>query len=66
MKSEEIRLECLKLAHRPDWSVERVISQAATYEKFVAGSEEKKSQNENHKPPVQPVGKKSGKPDPLS
>ena len=37
MTLEEIRIECLKLAHRHDREAAQVVEHAKVYEKFVAG-----------------------------
>lgn len=41
MERTEVRLECLKLACRPDHSVEVVLSTAKLFEEYVSGSQEK-------------------------
>ncbi len=41
MESTQIRLECLKLAHRDDRPPAQVIEVAAVYEEFVSGNQVK-------------------------
>lgn len=36
--SSNLRLECLKLAHRPDQTSDEVIARAKAYEKYVEGA----------------------------
>ena len=39
MSPDEIRLECLRLAHRKDQTPEQIVEQAQKFEKFVAGAQ---------------------------
>lgn len=41
----QIRMECIKLAHRHDLSPQDVVARAGEYEKYVSGDIEK---SENH------------------
>lgn len=41
MTPEEIRIECLKLAHRHDRESAHVVATASEYEKFVTGDSSK-------------------------
>lgn len=55
MDAADIRLECLKLAHRHDREPAQVVVVAEVYETYVSGN----AQNEKRR------GKKAGKPDPF-
>jgi hypothetical protein len=44
MTPEEIRFECLKLAHRHDWDASQVTAKAHAYELFVRGPDKQAGQ----------------------
>jgi len=56
MDDADIRLECLKLAHRHDRDPAQVVDVAKVYEAYVSGNA--------HRPRRR--GKKAGKPDPFA
>jgi len=39
--AQQIRLESLKLAYRPDQGVDQIVARAAAFERFVAGEPDK-------------------------
>jgi len=61
MQETEIRLECLKLAHRHDHDAEMVVKRAGEYEKYVTGSSA--TTPEKGRPPKKKSGQSS---DPFS
>lgn len=62
MKREVLRLECLKMAHRPDRSPAQVFALAKEYESFVLEAQDEDEEGKKSNPSK----KGAGKPDPLS
>lgn len=58
MNVEEIRLECLKLAHRHDLDPERVVERAGQFERYIQGTSSQPVERKPGRPPkaMNPLG----------
>lgn len=60
MEPAEIRMECLKLAHRHDFTADQVVERAKQFEQFVTGGQPATNPFDEHQPRSAP-GAQQGK-----